>query len=587
MSLPVETMPARRAAHFGPEFLADGRVRFRLWAPGLSSVSLAIEGAAPRAMMPMAEGWFSLACEPESRRYRFLLPDGTAVPDPASRAQSGDVHGWSVLVDHDAHRWQDRGWSGRPWPEMVIYELHAGLAGGFSGIAAELPRLAELGVTAVQLMPIADFPGRRNWGYDGVLPFAPDEAYGTPEDLKRLVEAAHSLGICVFLDVVYNHFGPEGAYLHLYAPAAFREDIHTPWGAAIDFENRHVRDYFIENALMWVRDYRLDGLRFDAVHEIGSRDFLLELAREIRAEAGPGRHVHLVVENENNDAGLLESGFDAQWNDDFHHCLHVLLTGESESYYAGFAERPAEKLARSLAEGFVYQGDLSRHRGRSRGQPSGHLPPTSFINFVQNHDQIGNRAFGDRLTALCRPEPVKLATALLLLTPAIPMLFMGEEVGSASPFLFFTDYHDALADAVREGRRNEFAEFAAFGDPAVRDRIPDPNDPQSFARSRPEPCRDGAAIWEDFYAELLALRRQHLVPGLAGATSLGAEALGDKAVRAGWRLGDGRIWSVIVNFGEEPVPLSMPEGRTVFSRGEVGGGALAGESLAAILGGQA
>lgn len=587
MPISDETTPTQRTTHFGPEFLSDGRVRFRLWAPGLTSVAVEIQGASPRPMIALAEGWFALACVPESARYRFVLPDGTTVPDPASRAQSGDVHGWSVLVDHAGYDWRDSRWSGRPWPEMVIYELHAGLAGGFAGIAAALPRLAELGITAVQLMPIADFPGRRNWGYDGVLPFAPDEAYGTPDDLKRLVDAAHSLGVCVFLDVVYNHFGPEGAYLHLYAPAAFREDIHTPWGAAIDFDNRHVRDYFIENALMWVRDYRLDGLRFDAVHEIGSRDFLIELAQEIRLAAGPERQVHLILENENNDAGLLEGAFDAQWNDDFHHCLHVLLTGESESYYAGFSERPAEKLARSLAEGFVYQGDVSQHRGKARGQPSGHLPPTSFVNFVQNHDQIGNRALGERLTCLCAPELVRLATALTLLTPAIPMLFMGEEVGSTSPFLFFTDYHDELADAVREGRRNEFAGFAAFADPQVRHRIPDPNDPQSYARSRPGPFPMGAAVWEDFYAALLTIRRNQLVPGLHGASSLGAEVLGEKAVRAAWRLGDGRIWTVIVNFGADRIWTTMPAGETVFELGVVASSGLEGAGLAAFVGSQA
>ncbi len=538
MSIVDETAPAPRNAHFGPEFLPDGRVRFRFWAPGLTSVAVEIEGGEPQPMLALAEGWFALACVPPSSLYRFILPDGTAVPDPAAQAQSGDVHGWSVLVDHRRFPWAQPAWSGRPWAEMVIYELHAGLAGGFAGIAAELPRLAEIGITAVQLMPIADFSGRRNWGYDGVLPFAPDDAYGTPDDLKRLVDAAHSLGISVFLDVVYNHFGPEGAYLHLYAPTAFREDIHTPWGAAIDFDNRHVRDYFIENALMWVRDYRLDGLRFDAVHEIGSRDFLIELAQAIRAEAGPGRHVHLILENENNDAGLLEGIFDAQWNDDFHHCLHVLLTGEAESYYAGFADKPAQKLARSLAEGFVYQGDLSQHRGKARGQPSAHLPPTSFVNFLQNHDQIGNRAFGERLTSLCEPQALQLATALLLLTPGIPMLFMGEEVGSTSPFLFFTDYHDQLADAVRDGRRNEFAGFAAFADPEVRHRIPDPNDPRTYARCRPEPGPEGAAVWEDFYSKLLSIRRTMLVPGLPGASSLGAEVLGEKAVRA--RMAAGR-----------------------------------------------
>jgi maltooligosyltrehalose trehalohydrolase len=372
----------------------------------------------------------------------------------------------------------------------VIYELPPGTFGGFDGIRAELPRLAALGVTVIELMPIADFPGQHNWGYDGVLPYAPDAAYGTPEALKALVDAAHGLGLMVMLDVVYNHFGPDGAYLHAYAKSFFREDLHTPWGAAIDFDRPEVQQYFEQNALYWLMEYRFDGLRFDAVHAIGSPAFLDQLAAFLRSGVEPGRYIHLVLEHEGNAARHLREsatapGFDAQWTDDVHHCLHVLLTGEDEGYYEDFRD-PINQLARCMAEGFAYQGEISPHSGKPRGEPSGHLPSTSFVICLQNHDQIGNRAMGDRLTMLANPQGLRAATALLLLAPFIPLLFMGEEVFSKTPFLFFTDHNDELAELVRNGRREEFKHFAAFQDPERRERIPDPNAASTFTASIPE-----------------------------------------------------------------------------------------------------
>ncbi|WP_416146189.1 malto-oligosyltrehalose trehalohydrolase, partial [Pseudomonas aeruginosa] len=405
------------------------------------------------------------------------------VPDPASQFQPDGVHGHSQVLDHGAYAWRVDEWRGRPWHEAVIYELHVGLFGSYAEVEHFLPRLVELGVTAVELMPLGEFPGRRNWGYDGVLPFAPASAYGTPEQLKHLIDSAHGMGLMVFVDVIYNHFGPDGNYLAQYAAAFFRDDRQTPWGQAIDFRRGEVREFFYENALMWLLDYRVDGLRFDAVHAIPDSAFLVEMARRLRGAAGPERHLHLVLENDDNRASLLRQGYDAQWNDDGHHALHVLLTGENDGYYQDYPE-PLRCLARCLAEGFVYQGEANRH-GRPRGEPSADLAPDAFVLFLQNHDQVGNRAFGERLSVLAEPQALRLAIALQLLAPMIPLLFMGEECAAREPFLYFTDHQGELADAVREGRRKEFGEFGRFGEGATLASLPDPNAVETFERSRP------------------------------------------------------------------------------------------------------
>jgi malto-oligosyltrehalose trehalohydrolase len=504
------------------------------------------------------DGWFevTIPCD-AGTAYRFRLGDGTLVPDPAARAQAGDVHGPSLVVDPRAYRWRNPGWRGRPWTETVLYELHVGACGGFNGVTRRLPDLADLGITAVELMPVAEFPGSRNWGYDGVLPFAPDAAYGTPEDLKALIDQAHELGLMIFLDVVYNHFGPDGNYLASYAPDFFRDDIATPWGPAIDFRRKEVRRFFTENALYWLMEYRFDGLRLDAVHAISDAGWLDDMAAEVRRTVEPGRHVHLVLENDDNVASHLAADFDAQWNDDAHHVLHVLLTGETGGYYADYAKAPAEALARALGEGFVYQGEPSPFRGnRRRGTPSGALPPTAFISFLQNHDQIGNRASGERLTVLADAEAIEAAVILQLLAPPIPLIFMGEEWGSRTPFLFFTDHGPELARAVREGRRAEFASFAAFTDPA---RIPDPNDEATFRRSIPDPfdpsTRQEAARLS-LYRRLLTLRREVLMPRLEGARAQGADAIGPAAVIARWRLGDGTVLTIAANLGPDAAPAT-------------------------------
>ena len=550
-----------RALPFGASYLGDGRTRFRLWAPDQATVGVEINKGSPVVMKRTLDGWFELEtfCGPGAT-YFYRLASGQLVPDPASRAQADDVHGPSVVVDPTSYRWRHPSWSGRPWHEAVLYELHVGAYRGFAGVQADLDRLADLGITAIELMPIADFPGRRNWGYDGVLPFAPDGAYGSPDYLKALIDNAHQRQLMVYLDIVYNHFGPDGNYLASYASVFFRKDSATPWGEAIDFHQPQVRRFFIENALYWLMEYRFDGLRFDAVHAIGDSGFLDEMATEIRRSVERGRHVHLMLENDDNDSDRLRHGFDAQWNDDAHHALHVLLTRESDGYYGDYATDPTRHLLRCLTEGFAYQGEPSSHRkGRRRGTPSADLPPTSFILFLQNHDQIGNRPLGDRLTTLAHPDALKAAIALQLLCPAIPLLFMGEERLSKAPFQFFTDHHGALADAVREGRRREFASFVAFSG----NQIPDPNAVETFEHSKP--TREGN---DTFCRELLGIRREHIVPRLAGARAITGCVIAPAALSVAWRMRDGAILRVATNLGVTDQPFAAPTGVCIFSTGQ-------------------
>lgn len=545
----------------GAVMLDDEHTRFALWAPDAFFVSVELDTGDSIPLLPQADGWFMIQTRcPAGTRYRYNIDGELEVPDPASRAQAGDIDRHSVVVDPHAYSWRHTQWAGRPWHEAVIYELHVGALGGFNGVEQHLAHLAGLGVTAIELMPLAQFPGDRNWGYDGVLPYAPQASYGTPEQLKHLIDSAHGHGLSVILDVVYNHFGPDGNYLHRYAKGFFREDKHTPWGAAIDFRRREVRDFFIDNALMWLLEYRFDGLRLDAVHAIEDPDFLQELATRVREQVDPIRHVWLTVENEHNQASLLEHGYDAQWNDDGHNALHVLLTGETDAYYADYAEQPTEQLARCLSQGFVFQGHINRH-GEPRGEPSGHLPPSAFVLFLQNHDQIGNRALGERLHQLAAPQALQAATVLLLLSPMIPLLFMGDEVAAEQPFLFFTSHHGELAELVREGRRNEFKAFTAFADPQKRERIPDPNAASTFEASRPSLESPGPEQQanEALYRQLLKIRREEIVPHLPGAQALGTDVLGHGAISARWRLGDGSVLRIDFNLGDQPVEHNAPE----------------------------
>jgi maltooligosyltrehalose trehalohydrolase len=578
---------------FGAQIGADGRVRFRLWAPTARSVDLVLEGAgAALPMRPLERGWYELAPDGAraGSRYRFVIDGELSVPDPASRFQPDDIDGPSEVIDPRAFDWPDDCWRGRPWHDAVIYELHVGSFsrdGDYAGVAARLDHLQALGVTALELMPLADFPGARNWGYDGVLQFAPDSRYGRPEHLKALIAAAHARGMMVLLDVVYNHFGPSGNYLHRSAAPFFTDRYPTPWGTAIDFGDHAgapVRSFFVNNALQWLLEYRFDGLRFDAVQAItddSETHFLDLLAAEIHAAIEPGREVHLILENDFNQAHRLARAPDrrptrytAQWNDDFHHSCHTLLTGETSGYYADYGERPIALLARCLAEGFAYQGEPSRYRdGRPRGEPSAQLPPCAFVNFLQNHDPVGHRALGERLSALVSPAALELASAMLLLAPPIPMLFMGEEWSAAEPFLFFCDFAEDLAAAVREGRRREFAHFPEFADAETRRSIPDPGAPATFEAG----CLDWNAVATPahaqrlaFVADLLALRRREIVPLLAaGCHGARSRVVGASALEVDWRFGEAGRLRLAANFGADPIDgFEEPTGRCLWQRAD-------------------
>ena len=541
---------------FGAE-LAGGKVNFRLWGPACERVELVLGRDKERsiAMQRDADGWHRCSVDgiAAGTAYRFKVDANDPVPDPASRSNPWDANGASIVVDARAFEWTDEGWRGRPWHEAVVYELHIGTftpEGTFAAAIGKLDHLARAGVTALEVMPVADFAGSRNWGYDGVLPFAPDAAYGKPEDFKQLVDEAHARGIMVLLDVVYNHFGPEGNHLKRYAPQFFNEAHQTPWGAAINFDGEHcrtVRDFFVHNALYWVEEFHLDGLRLDAVHAIADDSethIVREIARAIADGPGRERHVHMVLENEHNDAALLERGganATAQWNDPWHHCVHVLLTGETDGYYGKFADDTLGRLARSFGEGFDAK-----------------LPYDAFMPFLQNHDQTGNRAMGERLASLAAPEAMRLAMASLLLAPQVPLLFMGEEIAAKTPFLFFTDFHGELADAVREGRRREFAAFPKFSSDAARAAIPDPNSESTRAASRIDwDAADGE--WLAWFTSLLKLRFAEIVPRVPGPHR-GArfEAMLPGGVCVDWTLGDGSILRMRANFSAEAAPHVKP-----------------------------
>jgi malto-oligosyltrehalose trehalohydrolase len=543
----TSTYPGR----FGPLALERG-FRLRLYAPVAKRVEALIDGRT----LPMERSgdWFAVD-DPQAHtgsRYAFAVDGGGPIPDPGSRFQPDGVHEASEIVaSHFA--WPDQAWHGRPWHEHVIYELHIGtftFEGTYEAAGRKLRELVELGVTALELMPLAAFPGARNWGYDGVLPYAPYAGYGKPDDLRHFIAAAHAHGLAVLLDVVYNHFGPEGNYLHTTAPGFFNATEHTPWGAAIDVTIPDVRAYFAENAAYWLTDYRFDGLRLDATHAILdplAPTFLSEVRATALAACAPGRHVALVVENDYNDVRLLDEGYDAQWNDDVHHCAHVIATGETGGYYRDYKEDPAGWLGRALATGFAYQGEPSEHRnGQQRGLPSARFPLTAFVTFLQNHDQIGNRAFGERLAQLAAPEALRALMALILLAPSPPMLFMGEEWAASTPFLFFCDFEPGLARLVTEGRRREFEAFPQFADERVRATIPDPVAVTTFEASRLRWEERGApqhAAALAFTTALLHARSHHVIPFTANVRGTDAvcERIGSGGLALRWKLADGML----------------------------------------------
>ena len=551
--------------HFGARLTSEGTT-FRLWAPAARRVDLLLEQQR-HPLTSCKHGWFETDV-PDAKagtRYKFRIDDEIDVPDPASAFQPDDVFGPSEVIDPANYAWRARDWRGRPWHETVLLEAHIGTFtqdGTYRAMIDKLDHLVETGITALELLPLADFAGSRNWGYDGVLWYAPDSAYGRPEDLKLLVDEAHLRGLMVFLDVVYNHFGPEGNYLGRYAPSFFT-DAQTPWGSAIDYRVPQVRAFAIENALYWLDEYRFDGLRLDAIHaiaELGEIPMLNDLslaAGQLAAETG--RHIHLVLENDDNRVSLLDPTQDpprgkyhAQWNDDYHHAWHVKLTAEKQGYYRDYQRAPLSDIARALCSGFVYQGEASEHRGgQLRGEASGSLPPTAFVNFLQNHDQIGNRAFGDRLESHAKPAAIEAGLAITLLAPTIPMLFMGEEWGSKVPFPFFCDFKGGLADAVRKGRRDEYAwAYATYGDD-----VPDPLSEATF--------RSAILDWETtggsghdrltLVRELLAIRRRHIVPRLAGTRFGEARVADDGTLNTNWHLGEDARLLLTANLSDRTI----------------------------------
>jgi maltooligosyltrehalose trehalohydrolase len=559
------------AQQFGPRLTKDG-TSFRLWAPAARRVELLLEGG--RAMQRRDDGWF-VADVPSANagaRYKFRIDGTVEVPDPASAFQPEDVFGPSEVIDHDSFAWRAHDWRGRPWEDTVLIETHVGAfsrEGSYRAMIDRLDHLAKTGITALELMPLADFFGQRGWGYDGVLWYAPDSSYGRPEDLKTLIDEAHLRGLMVFLDVVYNHFGPEGNFLHRYAPDFFT-DAHTPWGSAIDYRVPQVRAFAIENALSWLSHYRFDGLRLDAVNHIrsepGAVSMLHDLSRmvgEFASEAG--RHIHLVLENGDNIASLLDPEQDpprgkyrAQWNDDYHHAWHVLLTGESRGYYGDYQRSPRDDLARALSSGFVYQGEVAPFwGGKRRGEPSGALPPFTFVNFLQNHDQVGNRPFGDRLDSIAERPGIEAALEITLLAPTVPMLFMGEEWGSERPFPFFCDFQGDLAEAVRIGRRREYEwAYEKYGD-----EVPDPLALETFESAKLDwqaTATQAGARRLALVRQLLAIRRREIASRLRGARFGEAEAHDSGLLQAGWQMSDGAKLGLVANLSANEIARPSP-----------------------------
>jgi malto-oligosyltrehalose trehalohydrolase len=577
-STALGSLTSQRASEmkFGSQITATG-TRFRLWAPRCGVVALKLErDRERRPMTALPRGWHELHVDGVGHGdlYRFVLENGTEVPDPASRFQPQDVLGPSEVIDPRRFAWTDVGWIGRPWEETVLYEMHVGTftpEGTYAAAAAHLDHLVELGVTTLELMPVNDFPGRWNWGYDGALPFAPDASYGRPEDLKALVDAAHARNLTVLLDVVYNHFGPKGNFLPHYAPVL--SDKHqTPWGDAVNFDGEDsptVRDLVFANARYWLNEYHFDGLRLDAVHEIRDEGFnhvLHDLALQIRGSTD-GRHIALVLENEENDPewlrrteDLVPGLYDAQWNDDLHHVIDTAIRGKDSPYNEDYAGRP-DWLGKVLASGFGYQGEgVPSRKGAARGAPSADLPPVAFVHFIQNHDQIGNPLFGERIQNLAEAHKIRAAAAIYLLAPGIPLLFMGEEWGSETPFLFFSDVDPELADTIREQRLVEHDRFVPAGE--ARRESPDPMAESTFRQAKldwgdlDKPVhRD----WFDLYRTLLGVRRERIVPLLGGVGGHRArhEMFGGAGTRVEWDLNGGRLM-LMANLSDEPIDNVEP-----------------------------
>ena len=541
--------------------------RFGVWAPGAGTVEVDLDGGQRLPLSPVAGGWHQadVAAAGPGTDYRFVVDGGEPVADPRSPWQPAGVHGPSRVVDHGAFAWTDGRWRGIHLPSALIYELHVGTftpEGTFDGVAGHLDHLVDLGVDAVELLPVNEFPGRRGWGYDGVDLYAPHHAYGGPDGLKRLVDACHARGLAVVMDVVYNHLGPAGNHLARFGPY-FTDRYSTPWGPAVNLDGAgsdEVRAFFVDNAVMWLRDYHVDGLRIDAVHgfvDTSAMHLLEEMAIRIEhLAASLGRSLFLVAESDLNDPRVVRQrdaggyGVDAQWSDDFHHALHTVLTGESDGYYADFGT--LGQLATALERAFVYAGEHSPHRNRRHGRSTAGLAGHRFLGYLQNHDQVGNRAAGERSSALMSPGRLKVGAALVLTAPFVPLLFQGEEWGASTPFQYFTDHEDPeLGQAVRDGRRREFASFG--WDP---ENVPDPQDPATFERSKldwSELGRDAHAELLDWHRRLVRLRRA--TPSLSDGRLDAVRTRYDEQAR--WLLVERGQVTVACNVGSDAVVLDV------------------------------
>ena len=577
----------------GARLLGPSTCEFRVWAPGIDTVEVHILSPRERTvpMTKTSAGYHEARVDecPAGTRYRFVLDGKNERPDPASRLQPEGVHGPSEVVGTD-FEWTDTSWRGLPLEDLVIYELHVGTftgEGTFDGVIGQLDRLKELGITAIELLPVAQFPGERNWGYDGTYVSAVQNSYGGPAGLKRLADAAHARGMAVLLDVVYNHLGPEGNYLGEYGPY-FTDRYKTPWGLALNFdgpESDHVRWYFIHSALQFVDEFHLDGLRVDAVHAIvdhSAEPFLQDLTTAVRDRAAKlGRAIWTIAESDLNDPRVITPreqlglGFDSQWSDDFHHSLHTLLTGEQDGYYNGFGK--ASDLAKVFRGGYLFTGQHSSYRGRKYGLAPNTRAGAKFVVCAQNHDQVGNRMMGERLSALVTPEKARIAAAAVVLSPFVPMLFMGEEYGEKAPFQYFTSHSDEpLIEAVRNGRKAEFDDFAWQGE------APDPHDEETFRRSKLDwsllETDEHGSMWR-LYKELLALRRRH--PALRtldlGAVEVAADD--ERQTLLVRRQAEGKQALIAFNFGDEAQKVEVPFGRVAWKAMIDTGAAIEGTAL--------
>jgi maltooligosyltrehalose trehalohydrolase len=537
----MATVLATPPVPFGATPVARG-ARFRIWASDAHDLTIVIHDGRAAGDYPMSrdhDGIFDRTVEGvlAGTRYSYRIGAGELRPDPVSRFQPEGVHGPSQVIDPATFHWTDAAWQAPDRADVIVYELHIGTfspEGTFAGATARLDALQDLGVTAIELMPLADFPGSRNWGYDGVSLYAPSRAYGKPDDLRRLVDRAHALGMAVMLDVVYNHLGPEGAYLPEFYPDYFTDRHSTPWGRAVNLDaagSELVRQLLVDNARYWIRDYHFDGLRLDATHALIENDHGA-IVREIAAAArrASSRRLLIHAEDHRNDARMIEDvayggvGLDGAWADDFHHVMRRLLAGDEHGYYADF-EGTTQELARTIRQGWLFTGQKSVHRGENRGTDPSHLPMHTFVVCLQNHDQVGNRAMGDRLHQVIAPEAWRAASTVLLTVPMTPLLFMGQEWSASTPFQYFTDLEPELGQRVTEGRRREFAGFPEFSHPEAALRIPDPQAASTYAASRlnwPERVEPGHAPVLALYRALLALRLEH--PALRASSETYGEA---------------------------------------------------------------